>query len=71
MVWIMGRASPLTIWTVVPLEHEVDGIHSPGRGIVAEAQGRWLGTRHLEQLREGLEDVSLGKGQAGLGAAWL
>lgn len=52
--------APLTIWMVVPLQHEVDGIHGPGRGVVAEAQRGWLGTCHLEQLSEGLEDFSLG-----------
>lgn len=64
--WALGvcvcglRGAPLTIWTVVPLQHEVDGIHGPGRGVVAEAQRGRLGTCHLEQLSEGLEDFGLG-----------
>lgn len=60
--------APLTIWMAVPLQHEVDGIHSPGRGVVAEAQRRRLGTCHLEQLSEGPEDFSLGPSEAGSGS---
>lgn len=47
------------IWAGVPLQHEVHSIHGTGRGVVAETQGWWLGTRYLEQLCEGPEDLSL------------
>lgn len=54
----------LTVWTAVPLEHEVYSIYGPRWRIVAEAHGWWLGTCHLEQLCEGLEDLSLGTSNA-------
>lgn len=57
----------LTVWTAVPLQHEVDGVHGPGRGVVAEAPGWRLSTRRLEQLREGPEDLSLGTRRLGQG----
>lgn len=60
---LLGQAGEsLTIRAGVPLQHEVHGIHGPGRGVVAEAQGWRLGACHLEQLGEGAEDLGLGTG---------